>query len=74
MLCALLKLNCWKALALTNTDEELGHVSFLIDKVCTIVKWVKNSVIVSDELCKLQLVVNVREGDLRKLILDVKTR
>lgn len=49
------------------------YLSQLIGKVRAIVKWVKGSVIVTDELKKLQLKEGVAEGNIKKLILDVKT-
>lgn len=55
-----------------NTDDK--HVSDLIEKVRTIVKWVKASVINSDEIRKLQINSGVAQGNVKKLILDVKTR
>ncbi|CAG9827342.1 unnamed protein product [Diabrotica balteata] len=46
----------------------------LLNKVRSIVKWAKNSVIVSDELRKRQLNKGTASGNLKKLILDVSTR
>lgn len=64
-----------------NTPKEKDAVSelreYLIDlinKVRKIVKWVKSSEIASDELRKLQQKNGVLEGNVKKIILDVKTR
>ncbi|KAL4141536.1 hypothetical protein QTP88_004161 [Uroleucon formosanum] len=46
----------------------------IISKVREIVKWVKNSVINSDQLIKKQAEAGVPEGKFKKLILDVATR
>lgn len=45
-----------------------------IIKVRAIVKYIKNSVNVSDKLRKIQIENNVAEGNIKKMILDVKTR
>lgn len=54
----------------------VGHKNLkpIITKVRDIVKWVKNSVINSDQLRKKQTEAGVPEGKLKKLILDVATR
>lgn len=49
-------------------------ISDIISKVREIVKWVKNSVIQSDKLRKIQIDSGVAEGCTKKFILDVKTR
>ncbi|XP_029674260.1 zinc finger BED domain-containing protein 4-like [Formica exsecta] len=49
-------------------------IKTVISKVRAIVKWVKNSVINSDKLRKIQMRNGVSEGSTKKLILDVSTR
>lgn len=46
----------------------------IIQKVREIVKWVKNSVTISDLLRKKQSEAGIQEGNMKKLILDVATR
>lgn len=46
----------------------------IIAKVRSVVKYIKNSVINSDKLRKIQIESNVPEGKVKKMILDVKTR
>lgn len=57
-------------------EAGLKHDSIktIISKVRTIVKWVKNSVINSDKLRKIQIRYGVPEGSTKKFILDVSTR
>ncbi|KAL4096824.1 hypothetical protein QTP88_021707 [Uroleucon formosanum] len=50
------------------------NIKPIISKVREIVKWVKNSVINSDQLIKKQTEAGVPEGKFKKLILDVATR
>ncbi|KAL4097510.1 hypothetical protein QTP88_022283 [Uroleucon formosanum] len=50
------------------------NIKPIISKVREIVKWVKNSVINSDQLIKKQAEAGVPEGKFKKLILDVATR
>jgi len=50
------------------------NIKPIISKVREIVKWVKNSVINSDQLRKKQAEAGVPEGKFKKLILDVATR
>lgn len=53
---------------------ELNKISDIITRVRNIVKWIKNSVNASDSLRNKQRQNNVKEGNLKKMILDVKTR
>lgn len=57
--------------SLKNTSPAIISI---INKVREIVKWVKNSVIQSDKLRKIQIDSGVPEGCTKKFILDVKTR
>lgn len=61
-----------------NLIVEVGlkcqSVKPIISKVRTVVKWIKNSVINSDKLRKIQLGKGIPEGSLKKMILDVCTR
>lgn len=49
-------------------------VELIISKVREVVKWVKASVIFSDQIRNKQREAGVQEGNLKKFILDVKTR
>ena len=57
-------------------DAALKHkpIHTIILKVRAIVIWIKNSVINSDKLRKIQLNGGVPEGSIKKLIMDVATR
>ncbi|XP_045462939.1 E3 SUMO-protein ligase ZBED1-like [Harmonia axyridis] len=59
---------------IAETPLSNPQISTLIDKVRNIVKWIKNSVILCDDLRNRQRQNNVKEGLLKKVILDVKTR
>lgn len=52
----------------------IESVQLMVKKIRTIVKWVKNSVINSHKLRKIQIDNGVAEGSIKKLILDVATR
>lgn len=58
------------------SDVVVSHrgLQSLITKVRDIVLWVKRSVIINDKLRKIQLEAGVKEGCIKKMILDVKTR
>ncbi|XP_039287793.1 E3 SUMO-protein ligase ZBED1-like [Nilaparvata lugens] len=56
----------------TATDHD--SIKEIIKKVREIVKWVKNSVNISDKLREIQVNSGIAEGAVKKLILDVKTR
>lgn len=58
------------------TETAVSHekIEPIIKKVRGVVKYIKNSVIMSDKLRKAQMDNNVPEGKMRKMILDVKTR
>lgn len=58
----------------TNAALSLPCIKGTITKVRDIVKFIKNSVINSDMLRKIQLESNIPEGNIKKVILDVKTR
>lgn len=49
-------------------------VKLIIGKVRDVVKYIKNSVVNSDKLRKIQVDKGVPEGNVKKVILDVKTR
>ncbi|XP_016664355.1 uncharacterized protein LOC107885265 [Acyrthosiphon pisum] len=51
-----------------------SDLNLLVEKVRNIVKYVKNSVNVSDELRQYQANDGIPEGNMLKMILDVKTR
>lgn len=46
----------------------------IVSKVREVVKWVKGSVIISDQIRNIQKDTGVQEGNLKKFVLDVKTR
>lgn len=56
--------------SLTNTEG----LSIIIDKIRSIVVWFKRSVKASDQLRKIQIDAGTIEGNIKKMILDVKTR
>lgn len=58
----------------TSAAVSLPAIAGTIKKVREIVKFIKNSVNHSDKLRKIQLDGNVSEGNVSKMILDVKTR
>lgn len=58
----------------TTAAVSLPAIVGTIKKVREIVKFIKNSVNNSDKLRKIQLDSNVSEGNVSKMILDVKTR
>jgi len=60
-------------LGVTHTVGQ-KNIQPIITKVREILKWVKNSVINSDQLRKKQAEAGVPEGKFKKLILDVATR
>ncbi|KAK9744898.1 hypothetical protein QE152_g7369 [Popillia japonica] len=55
---------------LTNAEG----LNIIIDKVRSIVVWFKRSVKASDQLRKVQIDAGTSEGNMKKIILDVKTR
>ncbi|KAJ8930136.1 hypothetical protein NQ314_017102 [Rhamnusium bicolor] len=57
-----------------NSIKSTTNLIILIEKVQTIVVWFKRSVHASDELRHIQRLRGVLEGNILKLILDVKTR
>lgn len=59
-------------IAQSVTNDE--HVEPTHSKLREILKWAKRSVNVSDKLRNLQIQSAVPEGNVKKLILDVKTR
>lgn len=61
-------------LVVTKSIDESNNCTELITKVRDIVKYIKRSVNASDELRKRQLEMGVKEGQLKKMILDVRTR
>ncbi|VEN49326.1 unnamed protein product [Callosobruchus maculatus] len=63
-----LNLVCEKSIS--NTDSLLE----LISKIRAVVTWFKKSVTNSDSLRKQQLEKGILEGNIKKLVLDVKTR
>ncbi|KAK9708925.1 hypothetical protein QE152_g26922 [Popillia japonica] len=56
--------------SLTNAEG----LNIIIDKVRSIVVWFKRSVKASDQLRKVQIDAGTSEGNMKKMILDVKTR
>ncbi|KAF0713571.1 zinc finger BED domain-containing protein 4-like [Aphis craccivora] len=54
--------------------DNCANLNELVEKVRSIVKYVKNSVNVSDELRQYQANDGIPEGNMLKMILDVKTR
>lgn len=50
------------------------NIEKLLLKVRKIVLWVKNSIIISDELRKKQADAGIADGCMKKIILDVRTR
>lgn len=61
-------------LIVSKSLEHSGDLMELISKVRGIVKFIKRSVNASDELRKRQIEAGCSEGNVKKLILDVKTR
>ncbi|KAF0748319.1 zinc finger BED domain-containing protein 4-like, partial [Aphis craccivora] len=61
-------------LIVTNTIEKCTTLNDIIVKIRKIVKYIKNSVNLSDELRKLQKDQGLPDGKILKLVLDVKTR
>ncbi|XP_036342271.1 zinc finger BED domain-containing protein 4-like [Rhagoletis pomonella] len=59
---------------IVQSSVNIASIQALISKVRNIVKWVKNSVINSDKLRKLQIEAGVPEGSTKKFIIDIKTR
>ena len=57
-----------------QTVLENKFVKEIVIKVREIVKWIKNSVINSDKLRKIQIDTGIPEGSVQKMILDVETR
>lgn len=58
------------------SDSVLKHpeASAIVDKVREVVKYIKNSVTITDELRKKHIESGIPEGQFKKVILDVKTR
>ncbi|KAK9744833.1 hypothetical protein QE152_g7412 [Popillia japonica] len=56
--------------SLTNAEG----LNIIIDKVRSIVVWFKRSVKASDQLRKVEIDAGTSEGNMKKMILDVKTR
>ncbi|CAG9840691.1 unnamed protein product [Diabrotica balteata] len=67
---------CFAHLVILVVEHSLDNEETkpLLNKVQSIVKWAKNSVIVSDELRKRQLNKGIASGNLKKLTLDISTR
>lgn len=61
-------------LIVTNSLDKSKVSTLIISKVRKIVKFVKRSVNASDELRKKQKEKGLKEGQIKKLILDVRTR
>lgn len=61
-------------LVVTKSIDDSNNCTELITKVRDIVKYIKRSVNASDELRKRQLEMGLKEGQLKKMILDVRTR
>ncbi|XP_045780821.1 E3 SUMO-protein ligase ZBED1-like [Maniola jurtina] len=61
-------------LVVTKSIEDAKNCNILISKVRDIVKFIKRSVNASDELRKRQIEMGLKEGQIKKMVLDVRTR
>lgn len=61
-------------LVVTKSIDDSKICTQLIGKVRDIVKYIKRSVNASDELRKRQIDMGVKQGQIKKMILDVRTR
>lgn len=61
-------------LVVTKSIDDSKLCTELIGKVRDIVKYIKRSVNASDELRKRQIDLGVKQGQIKKMILDVRTR
>lgn len=61
-------------LVVTKSIDDSKICTELIGKVRDIVKYIKKSVNASDELRKRQIDMGVKQGQIKKMILDVRTR
>lgn len=57
-----------------NGINRTPNLSTLLEKVRNIVIWFKRSVSAADQLRKVQRDAGIKEGDIKKMILDIKTR
>lgn len=61
-------------LVVTKSIDDAKNCTALIGKVRKIVKYIKKSVNASDELRKKQMELGLKQGQIKKMILDVRTR